>query len=205
MQPHADKLDKIALCVSSCMVAKDDAVSLLGIGEDLPYTLFGWRGDGLVAVAQMNPSLMTLDHDIRLKKTIFCATVLRRGFEVDALTFAAEAYVSTDPEKTAGKPLDEAFAQPDSGVEECLTFTHVDADGVSLVVAPYRQVLGRKVEWGRVAEQTEMGNFRDAVYPAVLSEVLGLEPMEMPKMREVFYGTLVSGLFAEGFAVQIMQ
>lgn len=199
-QPHY--LDKLALAVSSCMLAKEALVSEHGLGEDLPITLFGWIDQKLTIIAQLRPEYMKIDPEERLKKISFCATVLRKGWDVGSFTFVAEAFCSSDPEKTRGLPLDWAFVQPDSAVRECITFTHVEKDFCALVMAPYKQALGRKIEWDETVHQKNASGLRDAAYPATLTDVLSLEKHEMPEDADEFYATLAAGLEYEGFDIQ---
>lgn len=204
MDEQPESIGKLALCVSSCMVAKDVLVEQEGIGEDLPFTLFGWVDSSLVIVAQLDKGLMKSDPDERLKRVAFCSGLFRMGWGVDSITFMAEAYCSTDPEKTEGEPLDLLFANGHDYVSECLTFTHVDGETPSLVLLPYRIGLGRKVEWESPIRQKEAKGLRDAAYPLTIKESLDLEVHELPPNIEKYYDFLIDGLASKGFHVDFI-
>ena len=203
VDPQIDRFDKIALCVESCKIAKNQAVKEFGIGEDLPFTIFGWNGAYLICVAQLSYEFMLDDPKERVGKTAFCATLLRRGWACDSFTFMAEGYASSDIERTKGRSLNEVFVEPDSPVDECLTFTHVDSEGPHLVIVPYRQEVGRRVVWSNAQFQKEAQGLRDAIYPSVFMEALKVEPDYDDYENHLTYQmTLVEGMAIAGFTVQ---
>lgn len=185
------------------MVAKDSLVEQEGIGEDLPFTLFGWQDSELVIVAQLDSGLMKVDPDDRLLRVSFCSSMLRMGWGVDSITFMAEAYCSTNPEKTKDQQLDFLFANGHEHVSECLTFTHIDENGPSLVLLPYKIALGRKIEWDAPIRQSEAKGLRDAAYPAAIAESLALTVHERPPDLEKYFSFLVDGLMSKGFHVDL--
>jgi len=203
VEPHIDRFDKIALCVESCRIAKNAAVKEFGIGEDLPFTIFGWNGAYLICIAQLSHEYMLEEPRQRVAKTAFCATLLRRGWAIDSFTFMAEGFASSDPERTRGKSLNAVFAEKDSPVDECLTFTHIDSEGPHLVIVPYRQEIGRRVVWSTPQFQKEATGLRDAIYPSVFMEALTVEPDYNDYEDETLYKmTLLEGIEIAGFRTQ---
>ena len=175
-----------------------------GIGEDLPFTIFGWRNHFLIVVAQLDPGLMKLDPEDRLQRVSFCCNLFRMGWGVDGITFMAEAFCSTDPEKTRGHALDALYAQQEQAVQECLTFTHIDEEGASLVLVPYKLGLGRIVEWSEAVHQREASGLRDALYPLAISSALQQPIRERPDDEIDFFDTLIRGLSDKGFSVDCL-
>lgn len=186
------------------MVAKDALVEQEGIGEDLPFTVFGWCGSTLTVVAQLDSSLMKIEPDDRLIRVSFCSSMFRMGWGVDSITFMAEAYCSTDPEKTKNEQLDFLFANNHDYVSECLTFTHVDENGPSLVLLPYKVGFGRKIQWEAPIRQSEAKGLRDAAYPAAIADALTLEVHERPPDLDKYFAFLVEGLMSKGFHIDLI-
>lgn len=186
------------------MLAKENLVEEEGIGEDLPFTLFGWKDSVLTVVGQLHPPLMREDQTQRLARVYFCASMFRMGWGVDAMTFMAEAYCSDKPDETSGHPLDSLFASGNKNVSECITFTHVDENEMSLVLVPYKIGLGRKVEWEPAVHQGEAKGLRDSAYPQLLTECLSLDVHELPPNLEQYYNFLIEGLAIKGFSVDFL-
>lgn len=205
MESQPKRIGKLALCASSCMLAKETLVKQEGVGEDLPFTLFGWIGSSLAIVAQLDQSLMKYEPDDRLQRVSFCASLFRMGWGVDSITFMAEAYCSTDPSKTESKPLDMLFANGHEYVRECLTFTHIDSDDPYLVLLPYKIGLGRAVEWLQPIPQKEVSGLRDSAYPVALRKSLELNVQELPDNPKKYYDFLMLGLTQKGFNVDLMM
>lgn len=194
---------KIALCLESSMIAKEYAVSEMGVGEDLTFSIFGWAGENLRVIASLSQDMMGEDPEKRLERVAVCATVLRKGWGCDALSFVAEAFCSTDADATKGKDLRKMFIKPDSPVFECLTVTHVEPETVMLVSQPYKVLLGRKVEWLPTLVNSDAKGLRDAKYPAVLNAVLQLESNGYASPDdEPFFEALAEGMAEDGFSVQ---
>lgn len=204
MEEQSDRLGKLALCVSSCILAKENLIEEEGIGEDLPFTLFGWRGSSLAIVAQLHSSLMKEEQTERLSRLYFCASMFRMGWAVDAMTFMAEAYCSDNPDETFGSQLDVLFASGNMNVSECITFTHVDENQISLVLAPYKIGLGRKVEWKKVVHQDEAKGLRDSAYLQLLTECLSLDVRESPLNAKEYHDHLIYGLESKGFSIDLL-
>lgn len=203
MDDQPELLGKLALCLSSCRVAKDAIVMERGIGEDLPFTLFGWCGDELVVMAQLHPVLMSESHEKRLSLLAFCCAAFRGAWGVDSITFMAEAYCSSNPAESVGKDLGQLFADSEQSVSECLTFTHVGQDDVSLILLPYSLGLGRRVLWGDPSFQRGAVGLRDSVYPSVIMDMLGSYEVRVPEGdRSVFLDVIAGGLVERGFSVQ---
>lgn len=193
---------KIALCLQSSMIAKEVAVQEMGIGEDLTFSLFGWVGDEMKVIATLSQQLMAEDPEKRFERVAVAATVLRKGWGCDALSFLAEAFCSMDAKQTAGKDLRTLFTKKGSPVHECLTVTHVDKHGVTLVTQPYRIGLGRKVEWLDTLMNEDAKGLRDAKYPAVLSAILGMDTDPFRDTSPEFYEALAEGMAIDGFHLQ---
>lgn len=187
------------------MVAKDALVMEEGIGEDLPFTIFGWRDGYLIIVAQLEPSLMKMDYSDRLQRVSFCCNLFRMGWQVDAITFMAEGYCSTNPDKTQGKPLDLLYAENEKAVSECLTFTHCDEEGISLVMVSFTIGLGRVIHWGEATHQRQPDGLRDAQFPYAISMALSQPVRQKPEDEDDFFNTLTEGLISRGFNVESFE
>lgn len=203
MDDQPNRINKMALCVASCTLAKDNLVAEKGIGEDLPFTIFGWEGDRLAVICQLDTALMDSDPEERLARADICFQILRRGWNVTGITFVAEGYCSSEFEKTRNHDLSVLFAQPDSVVDECLTFTHVEDGSPTLVVAPYRQTVGRKVEWDETMLVKDIAMLRQSAYPSVMADALQEEPHAIPEDSDEYFEILISGLERYGFSVQM--
>ena len=193
-------LEKLWLSVRSAMAAKQFSVKEMGIGEDLAINVLGWKDTKLIVIAQLHERLMGIEPNERLRRVADCAVVLRKGWGVDAFTLMAEGYVSSNPELTRGRKLVEAFVELDSPVRECLTFTHIERDSMTLVTVPYKCTVGRKVEFSKPQIHENTVALRDAAYPMMFSDILeNAEPVEPPVDVDEFYDTLAKGLQEVGF------
>lgn len=202
MNEYSEMEVKIALCLQSGMMAKETAVKEYGVGEDLTFSLFAWKDDAICAIATMGYEYMREDPAKRLERISIAATILRKGWHVDEFTFLAEAFCSMDAARTKGKNLREAFLEPDSPVQECLTLTHITHDSAVLLTQPYSVGLGRKVEWHPLLRNLDTHGLRDSQYPFVLMKVLELEVEPIPENKTTFHRVLADGLESDGFAVQ---
>ena len=159
--------------------AKNWAVKSFGVGEELAMNLMGWRGDALVAVAQMDllwgdPS----NHSERIERVAVTANTLRRGFGCDSFTLLGEGWISDNPDKTKGRDLVKAFADNDDGVNECLSILHVEeTEDVRVCAIPFRVKLGREVEYGPMMHSESSSMVRQTGYLDVLLGALSL-PLE---------------------------
>lgn len=193
-------LDKVWLSVKSATAAKQISVKEMGIGEDLAINILGWQGSELRVISQLFTDLMGIDPNERFRRVADCAVVLRKGFGVDAFTMMAEGYVSSDPNVSRGRRLVEVFAEKDSPVHECLTFTHVEEDSMTLVTVPYICSVGRKVLFSKPQIHQTTQALRDAAYPMMFSDVIAsAQPVEVPDEKDEFYDVLVAGLEEVGF------
>lgn len=200
---YPDVEGKIAICLQSSMVAKEMAVSELGVGEDLTFSLFGWLGQDMRVISTLSRELMAEEPEKRLEKTALAATVMRKGWQCDSITFVAEAFCSLDHEATRGKDLRALFARPNSPVHECLTVTHVEEDSVMLVTQPYRVGLGRKVEWMNPLLNLDAKGLRDARYPAIFEEILKMDAPDYENIDiQEFHEALAEGMAKDGFYFQ---
>jgi len=181
MDVYGDVYSKLALCLSSSQVAKSGLVGEFGVGEDLPFSFFGWVGGELVVVGSFSVELMRLPVSGRLGFVRRVGEVFRQVFGCDSVSFVAEGFVSLVPGVTSGLCLRGEFAGGNEGVFECLSVAHVclgvgGVPEVVLVSVPYFYE-GRSVVWG-----DELGFFSgvgrvllDSPVLAVLVLCLGLD------------------------------
>lgn len=207
MDTYPTTLDKLALVVTASTIAKEQSVKDFGVGEDLPFNVYGWRNHRLAIMCQINAGLMNIDPMERFSKLTNAACVMRKGFCVDGFTLIAEGFVSTDPESTKDKKLAEAYLEKDSPVKECLTFTHVDNGRVTFVTKPYTYTVPRGVQWAEEMHFPGGTMFRskDGAIPIMFDKVLALETQEEPddeEEYEEYHKALGQGLLAEGFYAQ---
>lgn len=194
---------KLALCLESGKTAKVTGIKEYGVGEDLTFSLFGWRGDRLAVIATMAPAFMNDTKPRRVKRVAQAAAILRRGWGIDEFVFMAEGFVSVDSERSAGRDLREVFIEEDSPVSECLTLTFITPIDYEVVTAPYHIGLGRVVEWGSLMRTRDSSSLRDAVYPAVIQKALEIpKEIEPHTHKNTYFRTLAAGLEKEGFGTQ---
>jgi hypothetical protein len=202
MNDYPESLDKVALAVESAKIAKGMIVKQEGIGEDLSFNLMAWRDSQLVAVAQLSQALMS-DHEERYGLMVQAAVILRQGWGATAFTMVAEGYCSTNLDETRGKDMAQLFASPTTDfIKECLSFTHVQEDGILFVVVPYRLAPPRQVEYYKPMAHNGVGVVREARYPMSLHKALELPyetdyGLDIDTLRE----ELANGLTAIGFEV----
>jgi hypothetical protein len=201
MNEYPESLDKVALAVESAKIAKAMMVKQEGIGEDLSFSLMTWRNSELVAVAQLSHELMA-DPEERYGLVVQAACILRQGWGATAFTMVAEGYCSTNPDESRGKDMAQLFASPLTDfIKECLSFTHVQDDGILFVVVPYRYAPPREVEYYKPMTHNGAGVVREARYPMSLHRALELpyetSDIDMDTLRE----ELANGLTAIGFEV----
>lgn len=195
-------LDKIALCVESIKTAKESLVDEEGIGTDLNINIFGWRNNELATIIQLK-NTFSIPKNERIASLIEASIIMRRGWGVTEYTLAAEGYCSISPAETQGENLAQLFAQKNSPVKECISFTHLKDDDHIFVAMPYQVKLGRKVDFGDVLWFNGGKAMRDIEYPAALKASLKLEtePVDTSVDREIYYGTLASAIMHCGFEV----
>ena len=202
MNQYPESLDKVALAVESAKIAKQMIVKQEGIGEDLSFNLMAWRDSELVVVAQLSEGHMG-DPEERYGLMVQAACILRQGWGATAFTMVAEGYCSTNPDESRGKDMAQLFSSPTTDfIKECLSFTHVQEDGILFVVVPYRLVPPRRVEYYKPMTHNGAGVVREARYPMSLHKALELpcetdEDLDIDEFRE----ELANGLTALGFEV----
>jgi hypothetical protein len=200
MDSYLSDFKKMVLVVESLKEYKQTLVDEEGIGEDITFNLFGWRGDQMVVVAQLSPGLMN-EKATRLKRLVAAATVFRTGFGCEALSFGAEGFcVVGDGEHDESIPLKDQFAT-NKDVQECITVLHVGQE-VDMAAVPYRYDVGRKVVFGNPAKNPEpekfgvvTESFKDIVKMPVTSKNIG---------QPYFTDQLVVGLESFGFQVTVI-
>lgn len=207
MELYPTTLDKLALVITASTMAKEESVKDFGVGEDLPFNIYGWREHRLAIMCQIDSSLMGIDPMERFTKLANAACIMRKGFAVDNFTLLAEGFVSTDPEKTKDKKLAEAYLDPSSPVKECLTFTHVGNSRVTFVTKPYKYTVPRGVLWEDELHYPGRTMFRskDGAIPIMFDKVLELETQAPPEDEyelDEYHMALGEGLLEEGFYAQ---
>lgn len=190
---YPDLISKISLTLAVGQAAKTQIVKEHGIGEELALNIFGWRDDELVCVAQMDTSWSS-DEDEKIERTNDAYSVLKRGWGCDSFTVLAEGYMSKNPELTRDKNLVEAFLDPDSGVNECLTINYVDKNIIDLCAIPFRIKVGKKVTWGALVHSEDPTVLRNNAYISEAQLVLGDENGKLPDDVETFRLALSVGL-----------
>ena len=195
--------DKLALAVEATQVAKDLTVQSEGIGEDLNMNLFGWRGDKLAILVQL-ANTHRINKEQRMNTLLNGACLIRQGWGVDSITLVAEGFCSIKPSETSGQDLAKLFAEPDSPVKECLTFTHAETgnEDVIYITIPYSLLIGRKVSFDTPLIYPGGQVMRDLRYPAVLRGALRLG-YEEPESEDLdtYYETLAEQITDNGFEV----
>jgi hypothetical protein len=141
--------DKLALLIESTSIAKSVLIVDKGIGEDLPPTLVGWDDDAFTVIIQADEQVAKRPRTYRLRTLNTCALALRDGWYPDSFTYIGEGYCQLETDDIETRPLDEAFVDNPT-VSECLTFLHVTSDTSLAVVLPYKQLVGRHVEYGTI-------------------------------------------------------
>lgn len=193
---YGDDAKKMALLTTSYRHSKMKRVKEAGIGEDLPFTFFGWKHNDLSVMVQMDYDLMNLDLFERFDKSAKVCHALRHFWGITELTMVAEGFLSYDPIATSGKSLREAFIK-NEGVSECITLSHAfaidDEPKITVVAMPY-SYKKKEVVWHKmIATPNEASRlFRESIFPALLVRVIS-EPS----------GKDVDKTMREGMAQQI--
>lgn len=187
MEQYVDDFSKMALALTSAQIAKDEAVSEFGLGEELSIHFLAWLDNTLIAICQMNADTSKLNPEIRFDRCKELCKVLRRDMWSTAISMVSEGYCSLDSYKTKNMDLAVAFADRSLPVYECITVSHtsIDEDNdhvspVSMVAAPYKIEIGRKVSWKEVLVYPEKADeyTRQTKYPTMLRRVLQMDPDE---------------------------
>lgn len=202
-----NRLDKIGLALMSGVEAKNDSVKEFGIGEDLSMNLFLWRGKRLRLMLQLRNDIQRLNQKDRFAAVTDALVITRKGWGVDGISLISEGYYSTDVDKTKDMELKSAFLDPQSGVRECLTVTHVEDGYCTFVVKPYRYDVPRTVLWDDELYHPGSSMVRDqnGMYPNMFHRVVTtIKPERDDEIfdKETFYETLSTGLYDAGFFIQ---
>ncbi len=180
MEEHVNDISKMALALTSAQMAKDLAISEFGLGEDVSMHFMSWDESHLRVICQMGETLSKKTPEERFIQSRNLCLILRKYWWSTAVTMVSEGYCSLDSEKTKGMDLSAAFADAGLPVYECITVSHVGSDGdgnvlpVSMVAAPYRVGLGRKVIWNEVLVYPEVAEnyIKQTKYPTMLKNVM---------------------------------
>ena len=185
--------DKLQLVMESTCMAKCLLVEEQGIGEDLPSTLVGWESDRFAVLVQAEPRIMKLSREKRLNTLEKVSEYLRNGWQTTSFTFISEGFCNTGQNEET-RPLDEAFINnPD--VLECITFVHVTPTSAIVVAAPYKQKLGRIVEFQQVSTANS-GSFNEQTNP--LQRILN-KPIDLLKTKQT--DLIVDDILQQGWQV----
>lgn len=151
---------------------KEKLVSDNGIGSDCSPSIYAFDDcDELLGFAMLYTAAESREDQFGR-----CAGVLilmREGWHASTLVVVLEGYLATqeDPPDVTGSSLAERYAAGDGTVFETVSLIYRDVDGVSFVRSmPYRQVLGRRVEWLDEFERNESG-IGEGGYPGALRRV----------------------------------
>jgi len=195
----------MAFVVDSVSLAKQMVVTEGGIGEDIPITIYGWKNNELIIVSQLANDIMYGDKGKRFHHLCNGAAIIRKGWGVEEFTLVAEGYCSTSPEDTRDVSLEMAYPTNDS-INECITFSHVNGGGVTIITRPYKLMWPKRVEYLETMYYPGQSIIRkkDSMILSMLSTVIDLESPEPPEDTKTYYDELVDGLLEQGFLTQTM-
>lgn len=197
MDPYPDIYSKVALALTSAQVAKEVLVADEGCGADIPFNFFGWDGDELALVVQLDRGMMKNDFKERFEMCMGAIHMMRNFWCVDEITFVAEGYHSKTPELTKDLNLAQEFANGNENVRECLALSHVyldfeDTPQVMLVSCPYSYLGSTTIMWEDNVGFTQGSGsvLREAAMPAMIGislrgpcssedEIQGENPIEI--------------------------
>lgn len=184
--------------MQSSQAAKAVIVKEEGIGEEIPFTLFGWVDDRLAVVCQCTS---TIENQVaRFMAIRQAAYVLRRAWGCDSFTFIAEGFcVLNEQLVDLKRSLAEQYAEGNENVAECLTYMHVAPDSIQILTTPYKCGLGREVTFGslRPYPRSDDNAYK---FPTLLQLALDNEIEETPEEAKTFYDTISLGLLKIGVA-----
>ncbi len=207
---YDDSMGKIALCASSAQMAKTLCVKEFGIGEELSFNFFGWQGEYLAVVCQLDKQFMRDLPIERFQRSSALCVALRQYWGVTALTFLAEGYHSFDPTATKDKDLSKAFIDDPKNVSECLAIVHSEINPLnglietSLVSMPYRYELGRNIVWSTLRPCTSgsESQLRESLYVKMFENILAQEAEDAGDISDEQFDWLVEVITKNGFHVQ---
>ena len=200
------RLDKISLALMSAVEAKEQSVKEFGIGEEISMTLFCWDKLHLRLMLQTRPDIQKSNHEERFDAFNNVACIARRGWNITAFTLMSEGWVSTDPLKTKGILLSDAFLEPTAPVKECITIAHIENGYITFVVRPYKYSVPRTVEWDEeiYSPGATLVRGQNGRYPNMFDRVLStIKTEETPSDKEAFYEVLNHGILQAGFYSQM--
>jgi hypothetical protein len=144
-----------------------------------------------------------LDRDERLERLTKAACIKRQGWGVDSFTFIAEGYCSLKPSETKNQDLAKLFAQPNSPVTECLSFTQLGSDVPIFISVPYKILLGKQVQFGDALWYSALDVMRDLTYAATLNASLKLayHSAKFTDAKDVYFETLADEIHDIGFDI----
>ena len=181
----------------SARTAKQDSVYDHGIGEEIPFTLFGWNDDSLTIICQTGSAYK--EKSLRFHGIAHTSSVIRKGWGCNALTFVAEGYCMTNIDNMNTEiPLAEQFANGIEAVMECLTFMHVEQDSITICATPYKYGLGREVYFSDTIKYSVNPENAMFAFPKRLQQTLHVEIPEPPEDLDTYYETIVDGLIEMG-------
>ncbi len=173
---YGDDAKKMALLTTSYRHTKMKRVQEAGVGEDLPFTFFGWKYNDLAVMVQMDYEIMNLSLYDRFDKSVKICHALRQYWGITELTMVAEGFLSYDPIATSGKSLRDAFIKNEN-VSECITLSHAftidESPKITVVAMPYSYDK-KKVVWHKMIVTPDEASrlFRESIFPALLVKVV---------------------------------
>lgn len=201
MDSYSDDFSKLVLVVEALKKSKKSIVKDFGIGEDLTFNLFGWRGGKMIIAGQLMPSF-ELTKPERIKILLAAAIIFRTGFGCDSFTFGAEGFcVLEGGEADMDIPLSEQFATNDD-VLECLTVMQI-GKMTDMAAIPYEYQVGREVIFKTVARNPKPESLGIVYFG--LTDALLLSVEKKFVKNPVFVKRLVESLKEDGFEVTVLE
>lgn len=193
---YENPLAKLSLAVAVAQQAKSYVVSEFGIGEEIAPNMLGWVGAELAVIGQLDLSWPE-EHMTRADRIVKTASVIRQAWGCDAITFFAEAYVSSEPDKSRGRNLAEMFASDTSNtVHECISFFHVEKgmEHAEVCALPFAVQFGKKVKWGALMRSPSPDMLRESELVATVRHMLSLDVPQSGVVRDdMFFSAMAMG------------
>ena len=156
---YPTEASKLAFVGNAVKLLKARGVATEGVGTDLPFTLYAWRGDRHVALGWMGVPAERYPFSQRFMSIMNAAFAIRRGWDTDSVTLITDGYCSVNLTGADDDGLDYGtrYANGDPDVSECLYLTHVDHwnPTATIVTLPYTIGYGREIVWGVPATKSE--------------------------------------------------
>lgn len=145
---YSEPFDKIWLALTSFQEAKTQMVADFGVGEEMPFNIYGWRHDVLTAVCRVLDKPGRSKYD-KLGLMFYAAEEIRSTWGATAFTMMNEGFClrpGCNGEDDWDLPAE--FARGNVDVLECLTAVHIEPTEIYAVASPYKYLYGREVAFG---------------------------------------------------------